>query len=162
MVIGFKEWNEIQKRSGNYNKFIKKGGHLAFTNLSVSVCSVKLQHWSPTLDVKEKDLVFEDAPQIQTLISNHRAKDVASAAISKVAHKGYIHNDVAWRHVALLPVFKKSDDSSSRQCDILSSLEPVLIDLVSVKEAGASDDYNARVDSMESQLLESLPSMTSA
>jgi hypothetical protein len=56
----------------------------------------------------------------------------AISAIHCVASKGFIHGDIEWRHVALLPVYEQSK---------LVSFQPMLIDLTSMKKAG--DDENA-------------------
>jgi len=67
---------------------------------------------------------------------------VALTAIEDLAQSGYLHEDIAWRHVALLPIFQSNQ---------LVSLRPIFIDLTSVRRVESHE--NAK-DLMLTQLKE--------
>jgi hypothetical protein len=58
-------------------------------------------------------------------------ENVATRAMEVIAEKGFVHRDVAWRHVALLPIISK---------DEVIELRPVLIDLAAVDRADSKSD----------------------
>jgi len=67
--------------------------------------------------------------------------DAAKQAIKKFAEKGYVHNDLHWRHIALLPIFKE---------DKLENFEPILIDLENVtKEKDFNKAYNIMYENLK-------------
>lgn len=66
-------------------------------------------------------------------------KNVALRAIELVAARGYVHRDIAWRHVGILPVTTKEGE--------VSELRPVLIDLASVELADSA--HTARSEMRE-------------
>jgi len=66
---------------------------------------------------------------------------VADMAIKKCANAGYIHKDIEWRHIALMPVF----DEDSK----ITDLSPILIDYeMSEKE----DDTDKAFETMKNRL----------
>lgn len=66
---------------------------------------------------------------------------VADMAITKCANAGYIHKDIEWRHIALMPVF----DEDSK----ITDLSPILIDYeMSEKE----DDTDKAFETMKNRL----------
>ena len=69
------------------------------------------------------------------LISCYSLQNVykcAKIAIKEFAKKGYIHDDIDWRHIGLLPLFK-NDDSDICSCSDdgkkIIGFKPILIDL---------------------------------
>ena len=69
-------------------------------------------------EVKEFQIIREE-------ISKCNPDIVASSIINQLADKGYIHNDIAWRHIGVRPIF----NPKTKRFD---HLEPILIDLSSV------------------------------
>lgn len=67
---------------------------------------------------------------------------VARGAIARVTSLGYVHDDLEWRHVALMPSFVDGE---------LEELRPVLIDLSSIRAVNEGEDA---ADYMENKLQE--------
>ncbi len=65
---------------------------------------------------------------------------VAKEAITEMANKGYIHDDLHWRHVALLPVPPSKSNNS------LWTVKPILIDLHRVKKIDIEQNKEIIID----------------
>ncbi len=65
---------------------------------------------------------------------------VAKEAITEMANKGYIHDDLHWRHVALLPVPPSKSNNS------LWTVKPILIDLHRVKKIDIEQNKDIIID----------------
>ena len=80
--------------------------------------------------------VFEDATIVEienkfrAIAGDVNCYEVAEIAIRKFAKHKYVHNDLSWRHVALLPVFENNN---------LVRFEPILIDLTLVAKSDLSE-----------------------
>ena len=68
------------------------------------------------------------------LLMSWTPESALKAAIQTMASKGFLHPDIEWRHVALLPVFDAED------CMI--ALVPILIDLEGVKQINTEVAYH--------------------
>ena len=80
-------------------------------------------------------------------------KNIAEQLIEDIARKGYIHNDLHWRHVGLLPIYDKSNTSDNNDLQIID-LKPVLIDLASVTEFKREKSLiQAAISKMKKKLL---------
>ena len=95
-----------------------------------------IQQWSKypeTIDFTEV-INFEEVSTevLSSKLRSERKDSVARQAITEIAEKGFIHTDVQWRHVALLPIFRKH--SVSREMEWAGILKPILIDLTHVVE----------------------------
>ena len=101
---------------------------------------------------KEGDFVdAEDSTMLNDFTSSitriYEAKgwnpmDVANIAIEDLAKKGMVHDDLEWRHVALMPVLKG---------DKCVDLKPIFIDLVRMS---AGYTYDEALSKMQKQLQE--------
>jgi hypothetical protein len=116
--------------------------------LSVSF-DLHLSHWC-----KEAAFVETEEDRVDFARLSHTLKaaydetkwtvvDVAKLAISKIASKKCIHEDIQWRHVSLLPIFNEKKGLR---------LEPILIDLVrmttDVDEGFALETMIRRLDEL--------------
>jgi hypothetical protein len=65
---------------------------------------------------------------------------IGKAAIKRIVDKGFIHNDVEWRHVGLLPVFGPDGK--------LVDLAPILIDVGDVRAVKEEEKKTAMTTMM--------------
>lgn len=74
--------------------------------------------------------------------------NVAENAIKHLASFGLVHEDLEWRHVALMPVFNSSVE--------IVEMKPALIDLSSLRPAKEDEDPEAfmltRLETMKAEL----------
>lgn len=74
-------------------------------------------------------------------------REVARRAVAKAAQQGVVHADLAWRHIAVMPVFDAAG--------VLERLDPALIDFGRVERhvdpAVALERMNRRLDEMEAE-----------
>ena len=99
---------------------------------------LQLQLWSKYPNTMDRDevvpLVEEEIGSdsgLRLALNSLDKNKVASMAIQTIAGKGYKHEDVHWRHVAVVPVFNKDSNGTLNWDDIL---KPVLIDLSRVSK----------------------------
>jgi len=89
-------------------------------------------------DDQSKDMIEDDATVrdvIQAFLDQHTPLDVARHAIIRLLAAGYTHEDLCWRHVALLPSFEQRSGWE---------VSPILIDLSRMGEAPADDTQRAQ------------------
>jgi hypothetical protein len=104
--------------------------------LSVSF-DFNLSHWCKEAAFVETEEGRVDFARLSYIFKDAYDKtkwtvvDVAKLAISKIASKKCIHEDIHWRHVSLLPIFDEKEGLR---------LEPILIDLVRVA-TGVEEDF---------------------
>ena len=85
-----------------------------------------ISHWTLQNGAEAQTLPSQLAAfqeQVQRLGAGLDARTVAARAIERTAAQGVKHDDLAWRHIALLPVFAAGD---------VVELRPVLIDFGNV------------------------------
>ena len=102
----------------------------------------------------EEGAVYEKSDKIEIINENiksvltrnkklNNCYYVAEQAITEMARKGYMHYDLHWRHVGLLPIY------SNTVVNEIVDLKPILIDLTEVKQ------FNPNMISIENVILES-------
>eukprot|EP01033_Poteriospumella_lacustris_P011958 gene11958-8538_t len=69
-------------------------------------------------------------------------------AILHVAEKGFIHNDLKWVHVAVMPILDEDGG--------VENLQPVLIDLASIKESTNAKDAYLRMKTVLDELCDDI------
>lgn len=100
-----------------------------------------LAHWGMQDEVTEigsSDLFSELSAKLADFITANpppHCVEVAKRAISKMAQQGYVHEDLKWSHVALLPEVATDEEGKEQ----IVALHPLLIDLVSVKECECAE-----------------------
>jgi hypothetical protein len=82
--------------------------------------------------------------RLQELGGGQDVRDVARRAIERAANAGVVHKDLAWRHIALMPVFGEQDGEQR-----VLRLEPALLDFGRV-EVGV--DPSAALQAMQQEL----------
>ena len=112
-------------------------------NVSIESC---LLGYSQGKKTREKPLHFSQ--EIQNDIKKYAEEKelidvlkVANIAINKCADAGWIHKDIEWRHIALMPVF----DENSKIINLL----PILIDY---EKSEAEIDREKALETMKTRL----------
>eukprot|EP00981_Chlorochromonas_danica_P013375 scaffold6281_cov207-Ochromonas_danica.AAC.5 len=77
----------------------------------------------------------------------------ALEAVSSMAHAGFVHNDLAWRHVALLPIKQEPLDTKP-----IWTVKPILIDLTRVRVLEEGETVEAVVENARLDLQKDLNS----
>lgn len=73
---------------------------------------------------------------------------IAETALKSLKAAGYTHDDVAWRHVALLPVRESKGQSKSNMV-----FHPILIDLTGVVKRDSVDSVTRGLEILQDELL---------
>ena len=87
--------------------------------------------------IKQKELEFFN----QLTADSFNPEDIARSAITDLTNLGYVHDDLQWRHVALMPEFIDGE---------IIGLKPVLIYLTSIRKV--DDESNITEAYMEKEL----------
>jgi len=97
---------------------------------------------------QDLDIVSEDIkvlPELTKLVRELQPKGIARLALESMLAKGYMHADLEWRHVALLPT--RNDNGWT--------LKPILIDLTrvrTVKDGHTGAELDTAMATLEQQL----------
>ncbi|KAI3660271.1 hypothetical protein MP638_005134 [Amoeboaphelidium occidentale] len=98
-----------------------------------------------------QNIVVKEDEELEKCLADFDPVKVAFEAIVTMADAGYKHEDLEWRHVALLPISKK------RMFDKVQwSLRPILIDLTRHSSVKNKDHVKQQMDYLISQLEDSL------
>lgn len=102
---------------------------------------------------KDVNIEFSDVStgDFKEALRVRRKDDVATEAIKRIAAKKYQHMDLKWHHVALLPLFHKSDKTWN------GSFMSILIDLTRMEDGRDEDAATSEMwDALHSLSSESL------
>jgi hypothetical protein len=98
-----------------------------------------------------QNIVVKEDEELEKCLADFDPVKVAFEAIVTMADAGYKHEDLEWRHVALLPVSKKRMFGK-----VQWSLRPILIDLTRHSSVKNKDHVKQQMDYLMSQLDDSL------
>ena len=111
--------------------------------------NLDISHWTLQRGAEEQALSLQLAAfqqQVQRLGAGLDARDIAAHAIERTAVRGVQYDDLAWHHVALLPVFNAGE---------VVELCPVLIDFdrvtVGVSPAAARQTMLQKLNEMKNE-----------
>ena len=150
-----KMWNEIY--GANTAISLELQNQLVLIMPFVFCCSYdkknKTKHFNTTLQpshVTNVELLKLDLQHVKDLstirdLIKKTPDEIANEIINTIAKKGYIHKDIAWRHIGVRPIIISKDKNKP----IKFRLEPTLIDLTSIEKADPKPEL---VDEMMKQL----------
>lgn len=93
-----------------------------------------------TIDCLSSEIIQDNAKFNKEQFNNYVSNpfEIAKEALNKMHEKNYCHDDICWRHVALLPTYNAKDD--------IWTVCPIMIDLagITVIEKSTSAEWVRR------------------
>lgn len=94
--------------------------------------------------LSEKFFIF-----LQNVSNTTTPENALRNAVNRLANACLVHNDLEWRHVALLPIIAIDEANSEQIIDLI----PILIDLASVTQVSTVNDAKNLMEARVSELL---------